>query len=159
MERFLIDSNISPKEELIALLDYNGFDYSAESPDIRFILEDGFYKWETVCCFTRTSVLIYGMYPFETDDCKSTLESINKVNNLLTRGSMILSEKRVIMRTSADLYDAYGAYETIARAIEYNAGAIVKFWQSLRLVNAKPGFDHISSSNTEKMERRALRIK
>jgi len=132
MERFLIDRNVSPKNELTALLEYNGIEYSADAEGVRFVLEDEVYKWETACRYTRSAVIVYGFYPFETTGGEETLQLINRINGELTRGSMFLGERRVVMRTGADLYDAYGAYEAIARAIEYNAGAIVKFWQAIR---------------------------
>ena len=132
MERFLIDRDISPKDELIALLDHNGIEYILDDDSARFILEDDIFKWETVCRYTRSSVLVYGLYPFQTPGGDKELYLLNKINGELTRGSMLSCDGRVVMRTSADLYDTYGAYEAIARAIEYNAGAIVKFWQAIR---------------------------
>ena len=137
MERFLIDHDVSPKDELTALLEYNGVEFDADDEGVRFVLEDEIYKWETACRYTRSAVLIYGFYPFETSGDEETLRLLNEINGELTRGSMFLGKRCVIMRTSADLYDAYGAYEAIARAIEYNAGAIVKFWQAIRFVNTR----------------------
>ena len=139
MDRFLIDT-VSPQDELKALLDSNGVNHSDDAEGVRFILEEGAYKWETVCRYSRTAVLIYGIYPFETQQGGEIMESLNKINGKLIRGSMILSGGRVMMRTSADLYDVYGAYEAIARAIEYNAGAIVKFWQAIHSIDTKQGF-------------------
>ncbi|MDR0491503.1 MAG: hypothetical protein LBH28_09710 [Oscillospiraceae bacterium] len=137
MDRFLIDKQVSPKDELTFLLDRNGVEYSVDADGVRFILEDNVCKWETVCRYTRSAVLIYGLYPFETGDDEATLRLLNSINGDLASGSMFLSKGRVVMRTSADLYDSYGAYEAIARAIEYNAGAIVKFWQTIRFSHTK----------------------
>ena len=139
MDRFLIDK-VSPQDELKMLLDYNGVNYSIEEDGVRFVFEDGAYKWETICRYSRTAALIYGLYPFETLQGDEIMKTLNRINSELIRGSMILSGGRVMMRTSADLYDAYGAYEAIARAIEYNAGAIIKFWQAIHFINTKPGF-------------------
>ena len=139
MERFLIDGHPSPSDELIAMLDYNGVKYIRNPEGVRFVLEDGVYKWETVCRYARSAVLIYGYYPFETAGAEETLRLLSVINSKLVKGSMFLNGKRVTMRTSADLYDAYGAYEAIAREIEYNAGAIVRFWQEIRFVNVKTG--------------------
>jgi hypothetical protein len=33
-----------------------------------------------------------------------------------------------VVRTGAELFDTYAAYEAAARALEYNAGVIVAFW-------------------------------
>lgn len=137
MERFLIDRHISPRDELIALLAYNGVKYSEDKEGLRFALEDGPHVWETVCRYAGLTVLIYGLYPFETAGGEQTLRVLDRINGELTRGSMFLGGGRVVMRTGADLYDAFSAYEAIARAIEYNAGAIVKYWQTIRFHNTK----------------------
>jgi len=151
MERFLIDSQIMPEGELKALLEHNRIEYITDADGVRFILEDGLFKWETVCRYSQSAVLIYGLYPFKATADEGTLRLLNRINGELTRGSMILSEGCVVMRTSADLYDIYGAYEAIARAIEYSAGAIVEFWQAIRHTTE---LTHISHG---KKERRTLR--
>ena len=139
MEQALIDREISPRDELVWLLDYNGVKYSEDPEGLRFILEESVYKWETVCRYTRSAVLIYGYYPFETSETDETLRLLNRINSRLISGSMLLNGKRVVMRTCADLHEIYGAHEAIAREIEYNASAIVKFWQEIRFINAKNG--------------------
>ena len=131
MEKFLIDE-VSPEEEIAALLEYNGIQFRKTDDEFRFVLSEGNLKWETVCRWTRRVALIYGMYPFKAIDEAAMLERLNRINAELVRGCVILSNGGVTIRTDADLYDAYSAYESIARALEYNAGAMTKYWDVLR---------------------------
>ena len=131
MEKFLIDE-VSPEEELTALLEYNGIQFRKTDDEFRFVLSEGNRKWETVCHWTRRVVLVYGMYPFKAMDEVSMLERLNRINTELVRGCVILSDGGITVRTDADLYDAYSSYESIARALEYNAGAVIKYWEILR---------------------------
>lgn len=131
MDAFLLDDRMDPEAELIGLLDYNGIRYRREKDCLRMTFSDAGCKWETVCRTEARTVLVYGVYPFPAANGKALTALINELNGKLTRGGFFLAEERVVMRTSADLFDSYGAYEAIARAIEYNAGAIVRFWQSL----------------------------
>lgn len=78
-------------------------------------------------CFAERSVLVYGIYPF-----KAVADtSLSRINARLIRGAFFINDGALVMRTSADLFDAYAAYEAIARAIEYNAAAITAFWAEL----------------------------
>ena len=129
MDRFLLDGDLSSESELEAFLEYNGVSFVREPGGFRFLLTEGGCGWETVCRFTRRSVIIYGLYPFELTD--GILPTLNAINAKLIRGCMLLNEGGVSVRTSADLYDAYGSYEAIARALEYNAGVIVKYWSEI----------------------------
>lgn len=134
MSKFCFDEQISPEDELINLLDYNGIHYSREPDGVRFVLTEGGYKWENICRFAQHTVLIYSIYPFEAADKAKALTLVNGVNAQLVRGGIFLHESAVVMRTSADLFDAYSAYESIARALEYNAGAVVTFWPVLAVL-------------------------
>jgi len=132
MDRLIINKVISPKDELISLFEFSAINYRCEENGIRLSLADKRYKWETLCRFTQSTVLIYGMYPFKASEREKILNQLNKINRQLITGTMFLENETVVMRTSADLFDAYNTHETIARALEYNAGAITKLWRTLQ---------------------------
>lgn len=111
------------------------------------ILTDRGCKWETVFVCRESTVLIYGRYPFLIAAGKRALETCEEINRQVIFGSMILldeagvknrkdetgehtagGKQRMAFRTAADLFDAYSAYEQIGRALEYNAGVMVRFW-------------------------------
>ena len=133
MTKFFLDEQVCPREELLYFLEHNGVQYVLEGEEIRFTLAQGHYKWLCVCRWGGNSVIIYSVYPFklaEKDRAKAA-EAINTVNGKLTRGGLFSHNGSPVMRTDADLFDAYGAYEAIARALEYNAGAMTEFWGQL----------------------------
>lgn len=130
-EKFLLDEVIDPARELVDLLEYNGIRYSREKYGLRCAFSDAACKWETIFQCTQRTVLIYGIYPFPVSNREGTVEKVNRINRELTRGAMFLVDERVVMRTSADLFDEFSAYEAIGRALEYNAGAVVSFWQAM----------------------------
>ena len=134
MSRFIIDEP-DPKGELLALLEHNAIRYSIDGyGSVRVIFSKSGCKWETVFRFAKRAVLVYGVYPFKAapDACAS----LSKINAALVRGAFFLSGGTPVLRTSADMFDAYSAYEAIARAIEYNAGAMVKFWAELSALHS-----------------------
>ena len=130
MNKFVIDEP-DPRSELIALLDYNAVRYRLHGDGtVRALFAKAGCKWETIFCFMKRSVLVYGVYPFRVaGDAAAKLSGINAA---LARGAFFFSEGALVMRTSADIFDAYSAYEAIARAIEYNAGAMAAFWAELQ---------------------------
>ena len=130
-KKFCFDEPLSPWEELINLLDYNGIQYEREANEIRFVLAEGACKWQSICRWAENTVIIYSIYPFSLTDKIKAKEAVNEINSRMTRGCAFVRENAVIMRQDADLFDAYSAYEAIARAIEYNAGAVVAFWSLL----------------------------
>ena len=134
MSKFFLDEQLSPRDELINLLDYNGIHYHSDTDEIRFIFAASGYKWENICRFAQYTVLVYGIYPFKVTSKPAALELINGINAQLARGGFFLHESAVVLRTSADLFDAYSSYEAIARTLEYNAGAMVTFWNRLAVL-------------------------
>lgn len=131
MNKFLIDENVDPEEELLRLFDHNGIHYRCEVDGIYAVFQHDGCKWEAVFRFVEHTVLVYGLYPFRVADETRVTNVINGINAKLTRGGMFLQEGNIVMRTSADLFDAYSAYEAIARAVEYNAGAMSAFFHTL----------------------------
>ncbi len=137
MNKFAIDEP-DPKSELLALLEYNAMRYSLPGDgSVRALFAKAGCKWETVFRFARRTVLVYGVYPFKAPAGVAT--ALSRINAALVRGAFFCSEGVLVMRTSADLFDAYAAYEAIARAIEYNADAIVAFWAELYGLSADTG--------------------
>jgi hypothetical protein len=127
--RFLIDEP-EPKSELIALLKHNAMRYSLhEDGSVRVLFSKAGCKWETIFRFAKRAVLVYGVYPFKASE--EMAASLSRINTALVRGAFFISDSTLVLRTSAELFDAYAAYESIARAIEYNAGAMVVFWAEL----------------------------
>lgn len=129
MDKFRIDGPIDAGLELRALLNYNHISFVEEKNGMRFIFVDRGLKWETFCQPTDDSaVLIFGLYPFYVKSSGMVHKFCNYVNTQARYGSMFCENERLVFRTGADLFDIYSAYETIARALEYNAGVIVRFW-------------------------------
>ena len=125
MTKFLL-GDADPRDELIALLEHNAMRYIADGESVRLSFAQNGCKWETVFQFAKNTVLVYGVYPFRVHE--PDMARINAINNRLVHGAMFLHEGAIVMRTGAELVDIYSAYETIARAVEYNAGAMVEFW-------------------------------
>ncbi len=137
MERFLPDERLEPLRELTALLSYNGVKYREEESGVRFAFEEAGCRWEVACRFAPNAVMIYGVYPFLMRDEGEARRAMDRVNATLIRGSLFLMEGRPVLRTSADLIDAYSAYEAILRALEYNAGAMLRFWNDMAGLKAQ----------------------
>ena len=129
--KFFIDKNISAEDELLNLLRYNGVQFSVQAGEYRFVFSENGRKWRTICKCHGSTVMIYGLYPFEVADDLPAARMVSEINAKLARGCLFFSGGKAVMRTSAGLFDAYSAYETIARALEYNAGAVMSFWDNV----------------------------
>lgn len=128
MDRFLPDERMDPAVALLQVLTHNGIPYRGEKDGLRFALSDTGRRWEIVCRYAPQTVVIYGIYPFPVDDRAKALEKLNKASASLTRGGIFLSDTHVVVRVSADLFDAYSAQESITRALEYSAGVMTHYW-------------------------------
>lgn len=134
MNKFIIDE-LNPRDELVALLDFNAMRYREEPGGaIHALFAQEGYKWEVVFRFARRAVLVYGIYPFQA--AEGVGAALGGINARLVHGAVFVHEGAVVMRTSAELFDAYSAYEAIALAIEYNAGAVVAFWTEVSRISA-----------------------
>lgn len=100
----------------------------AENGELYFRLTDRGCRWETRCRVIKSTVLFYGVYPFRDLDRSRALGLCGEINRDLTQGAVFWTDGRAIVRTGAELFDAYAAYEAAARALEYNAGVITAFW-------------------------------
>lgn len=148
MQKFQIGDQADAAQELEDLLNYNGFAFQREGSKFRMVFADRGFKWETVCVCLEQTVLIYGYYPFPAADREKARCLCEEVNRQALFGSMLLLGKRLAFRTGADLFDAYSAYEHIGRALEYNAGIMVRFWnRAASCTAAEQGdFDNLSIS-------------
>jgi hypothetical protein len=137
LSKFRIDEP-NPKAELLALLNANAIPYSfGEDGAVHVLFAKAGCKWETIFRFASSAVLVYGIYPFRVTP--GIGDTLSRINAALVRGAFFTSEGALVMRTGADLFDTYAAYEAIARAIEYNASAIAAFWAELSRLSEHTG--------------------
>jgi hypothetical protein len=99
-----------------------------ECGELIFRLSDGGRLWETRCHVIESTLLFYGVYPFEALDRDRAAELCGEINAELTQGAAFFKDGKAVVRTGAELFDAYAANEAAARALEYNAGVITAFW-------------------------------
>lgn len=125
------DEAVDAAVELEELLCYNGFAFRREGGRFHLVFSDRGCKWETMCVCRERLVLIYGRFPLPVADPARARALCEEVNRQVVLGSMLLSEGRLVFRTGADLMDGYTAYEHIGRALEYNAGVMVRFWPQM----------------------------
>ena len=131
MDKLQIGEPVDAAAELEDLLRYNGFSFHREGDRFYLVFADRGCKWETLCVCRERLVLIDGCYPFPAVDRERARTVCEEINRQAVMGSMFLSEGRAVFRTGADLFDAYSAYEHIGRALEYNAGVMVRFWTQM----------------------------
>lgn len=131
MRRFSLDGNVDAAAELEALLEHNGFRYRRDGDRYRLWFTDRGMKWETACICRPQAVVVYGIYPFPVQDRESALSLCGEVNGQVLYGGMFPAGETLVFRTCADLFDAYDAYESIARAIEYNCNVMTWFWHRM----------------------------
>ena len=117
--------------ELAALLERSGVDFVRQGDQFRFRFASGGCAWQTVCQCRGDLVLVYGVHPVPVTDVPGALALCGTLNSQVVRGSFFLWEERIVFRTSARLTEAFEAQERIAAALEYNAAAISRWWESL----------------------------
>lgn len=125
------NEELNPLKELMHVLDFNGIRYRQDGDGVRFAFCDGGRAWETMGRALPQTLLIYGVYPFRARDQGGMLQTLDRINAQLANGAAFLQEGRPVIRSEAALWDAYGAQEAVNQALEYNAGAMVRFWQAL----------------------------
>lgn len=135
-EKFTIGEQADPVQEVRRLLTYNDFRYKEQNGTFSFRFRDRGYEWETLILCREKEVLIYGAYPFPVPEGEEVSRFLQKVNEQVLFGAMILSGKKLLFRTGADLFDSYSAYEHIGRSLEYNAGVIVNYWEQAAAVSS-----------------------
>ena len=88
------------------------------------------------------TVVIYGRYPFSVRDTDAALRLCADVGRQAVMGAMFPDGETLVFRTGAVLFDSYSAYEQLGRALEYNAGIIVRFWAAAALCAEPAHTDH-----------------
>ena len=117
--------------ELSALLERSGVDFVREDGQFRFRFSSGGCTWQTVCRCQGDLVLVYGVHPAPVTDPARALALCGQLNARLTEGSLFLQEQHFVFRTSAHLTEALEAQSRIARALEYNAAVLSRWWERM----------------------------
>ena len=117
--------------ELSALLERSGVDFVREDGQFRFRFSSGGCTWQTVCRCQGELVLVYGVHPAPVTDAARALALCGRLNARLAEGSLFLQEERFVFRTSAHLTEALEAQSRIARALEYNAAVLSRWWERM----------------------------
>lgn len=117
--------------ELAALLERSGVDFVREDGQFRFRFSSGGCTWQTVCRCQGDLVLVYGVHPAPVTDPGRALALCGWLNARLAEGSLFLQEERFVFRTSAHLTEAFEAQARIARALEYNAAVLSRWWERM----------------------------
>lgn len=117
--------------ELAALLERSGVDFVREDGQFRFRFSSGGCTWQTVCRCQGDLVLVYGVHPAPVTDPARALALCGRLNARLAEGSLFLQEERFVFRTSARLTEALEAQSRIARALEYNAAVLSRWWERM----------------------------
>lgn len=132
------DSSPDGGAELAALLERSGVDFRREGERFFFRFASGGCRWQTVCDCRDELVLVYGIHSAPVTDHLRALEICSELNARVVRGSFFLRENRIVFRTGARLVEYIDAQERLAAALEYNAAAMVRFWE--RLAGGAKGF-------------------
>lgn len=117
--------------ELAALLERSGVDFVREDGQFRFRFSSGGCTWQTVCRCQGDLVLVYGVHPTPVTDPARALALCGRLNARLAEGSLFLQEEHLVFRTSARLTEALEAQSRIARALEYNAAVLSRWWERM----------------------------
>ncbi len=117
--------------ELAALLERSGAAYRREGERFRFLFAARGRRWQTVCDCQPGLVLAYGIHPAPVGDPQPALELCCRLNRVVVQGGFFLQEERFVFRTGAFLREYWQAQEEIARALEYNAAVLSRFWEEL----------------------------
>jgi hypothetical protein len=133
----------SAAAEIRKFLRHSAIPYDEAGEDCRAVLAHGSCKWETVFRADGELCVVFGIYPFPISPSVALCETLNRVNAGLRRGGVITQGGRLMARTCADLFDAYSAHEAIARAVEYNAAIIQRYWGILSAFQAYKNHDVI----------------
>lgn len=126
--------------ELAALLERSGVEFRREGERFSVLFSSGGCRWQTVCDCREGLVLAYGIHPAPVRDGGKAVEMCSELNARVIRGSFFVQEERIIFRTSARLEEHLDAQERIAQALEYNAAAMVRFWERLAAGVLSPEF-------------------
>lgn len=131
MGTFLFDTALSGAEELAAVLDDNGVDYTREDQRFYFRFSSKGCAWQMIGQGIEDRLLIYAVHPSPVRDTAAALETCSFINSQVVSGGCFLHEERIVFRTDARLIEACAAREMILQALEYSAGVMTTFWSKM----------------------------
>ena len=114
--------------EIRNLLEFNGMDYAENDGCFRLIFCSQGRKWRTAIAAQENFAIVCGEYPFSPAEFTKGFALCSRINSEIVTGCAFVSGQSLIFKTTADIFDGYYAYEAIARALEYNAGAMLHYW-------------------------------
>lgn len=118
-------------EELAALLERSGAEYRRAGGRFRLQFASQGRRWQTVCECWENRILVYGVHPVPYRSRAEALELCSRLNRTVVQGGFFLQEGRIVSRTGACLEEPWRAQEDAARALEYNAAVLTRFWGEL----------------------------
>lgn len=128
MDKFDASQKPEPEKVIEQLLEYNALKYSKDPKGYTITFMDGIMTWNVRISVDQGIVMILGSYPFPVRDIREAMDLAERINHRVLSGAMFMDFDRLVFRTSADLFDAFSAVETLGRALEYNTGIITHFW-------------------------------
>lgn len=137
MNDWRLDEGVSARDEVAHLLSYNGIPHEASAEQFRFVLTEGPCKWEVLVQCRDDWAVFYSLLPFRLSASPALSRLLDECNASLTQGAVFLKDGRAVIRTGARLFDLYAAYETLALALEYNAGVVTQLWNRLQTAGSE----------------------
>ena len=125
------DVPVDAARELEALLERSGADFRREGGRFRLRMAQGGCRWQVLCQCQGSLAMVYHLHPAGVTDPARVLELYSGLNARLVRGSFFLQEGRIVFRDSAELTEYYDAQDRLARALEYGAAVLPRFWEAL----------------------------
>lgn len=127
----MFDAPPDSGRELAALLERSGVEFRREGERFRFLFTSRGCAWQTVCEAGEGMVLVYGIHPARVERPETALALCSQLNSRLLQGSLFLSGEHFVLRTSAQLTEAFEAQVRIGAALEYNAAVLSFWWERL----------------------------
>ncbi|MGN0662393.1 MAG: hypothetical protein ACI4LE_04535 [Faecalibacterium sp.] len=131
MEKFQVGPPTDARAELLHLLVHNGFAFREQDGRFQLVFSDSGCKWQTECVCREQTVLFYSSFPFVIRDGPAFDQQCREINRQAVFGALLRVGDRAVYRTAAALPDAFSAYEQLGRMLEYNAGMMVRFWNTV----------------------------
>ena len=114
---------------LTALLEDSAAAWSREENLVRFRLKREGILWETACRCLDGRLLIYGRCPIPIRDRDGFWAECSRINSQVVEGALFLGPEGLpVFRIGIQLDELCLARAQIARALEYNAAVIARFW-------------------------------
>ncbi len=125
------DVPVDAAQELESLLERSGAEFHREGERFRLLFAAGGCRWQVVCQCRGDLAMVYHIHPARVEDPARALELCSSLNGRVIRGSFFLQEERFVFRDGAELTEHWEAQDRLARALEYGAAVMPRFWQAL----------------------------